>query len=194
MDYPVKDFSYLLGLRGFSGDLLKNHFKLYEGYVKHTNKLIKVLKTANPDTQAYDEMKRRFAWEFNGMKLHEAYFGNLSKTPSKIGPKTPLAQQMIHDFGSLKAWEADFRAVSSMRGIGWAHLVWDPEGNRLFNVWINEHATGHLFHSVGLLVNDVFEHAFITDYGLDRKGYIEAFLKAVDWPVVSERFETGCLI
>jgi Fe-Mn family superoxide dismutase len=134
-------------------------------------------------------VKRRFSWEFNGMRLHEAYFGNMTKSFEELNPQSDLAKQMTASFGTFEAWKKDFLAVSSMRGIGWAVLAWDPEGKKLFNVWINEHDTGHLFYSVSLLVNDVFEHAYIMDYGMERKIYIEAFMKVIDWEEVQRRFD-----
>ena len=188
MSYTAKNYDRLLGIQGLSNQLLKAHFKLYEGYVVHINKMIHFLKEANPETQEYDEIKRRFAWEFNGMRLHEAYFGNMTKDSVKLDPGSDLGRQIIESFGSIRAWEKDFKAVSGMRGIGWAVLAWDPEGKNLFNIWINEHNAGHLFYSVSLLVNDVFEHAYLADYGADRKDYVEAFLKVVDWTEVQKRF------
>jgi Fe-Mn family superoxide dismutase len=74
-----------------------------------------------------------------------------------------------------------------MRGIGWAILYYDPKGDRFFNCWVNEHDMGHLAGCKPLLVMDVFEHAFIIDYGTKRAEYIAAFMKAVDWKKVEER-------
>jgi superoxide dismutase, Fe-Mn family len=189
MSYIAKNYDRLLGTQGFSDKLLKTHFKLYEGYVAHINKMIEFLNNADKETQAYDEVKRRFSWEFNGMRLHEAYFGNMTNSSEELNPESDLARQMKTSFGSIEAWKKDFLAVSSMRGIGWAVLAWDPEGKRLFNIWINEHDTGHLFYSVSLLVNDVFEHAYLADYGIERKAYVEAFMKVIDWEEVQRRFD-----
>ena len=73
-----------------------------------------------------------------------------------------------------------------MRGIGWVVLYFDETG--LLNIsWINEHDVGHLAGAKPLLVMDVFEHAYITDYGIKRADYIEAFWKAIDWDVVEKR-------
>jgi Fe-Mn family superoxide dismutase len=188
MPYTARNYNRLLGVAGFSDKLLKTHFKLYEGYVEHINKMIEFLNGANTETQEYDEIKRRFAWEFNGMRLHEAYFGNMRKEAEQLDLGSDLAKKITQDFGSIEAWQKDFKAVSGMRGIGWAVLAWDPEGKRLFNIWINEHDIGHLFYSVSLLVNDVFEHAYMTDYNVDRKAYIDAFLKVIDWEEVERRF------
>ena len=43
MVYESKNFDNLLGLKGFSDSLLNNHFKLYQGYVTHTNKVVELL-------------------------------------------------------------------------------------------------------------------------------------------------------
>ncbi len=188
MSYTAKNYERLLGIRGFSTKLLKAHFKLYEGYVAHINKMIEFLNGAEKEAPEYEESKRRFSWEFNGMRLHEAYFGNMTKESEELDPRSDLGKQIVASFGSMAAWEKDFKAVSSMRGIGWAVLAWDPSGKNLFNVWINEHDAGHLFSSISLLVNDVFEHAYIADYGTDRKDYIEAFMRVIDWVEVEKRF------
>jgi len=85
-------------------------------------------------------------------------------------------------------WNKDFRSMGAMRGIGWTILYKDPETNRLFNVWVNEHDMGHLAGSTPLLVLDVFEHAYMLDYGIKRADYIEVFMNAVDWGVVEKRY------
>ncbi len=90
--YTAKNYDRLLGLRGFSDKLLKAHFKLYEGYVVHINKMMDFLKGADKETQAYDEVKRRFAWEFNGMRLHEAYFGNMTTKFDELDPDSDLGR------------------------------------------------------------------------------------------------------
>jgi Fe-Mn family superoxide dismutase len=81
----------------------------------------------------------------------------------------------------------DFKATASMRGIGWVIMYQDMENGRLFNQWINEHDGGHPAGGNPILVLDVFEHAFITDYGLKRADYIEAFFKNIKWDVVEKR-------
>jgi Fe-Mn family superoxide dismutase len=91
------------------------------------------------------------------------------------------------NFVSYDNWAADFRATGAMRGIGWVVLYEDPQSGRLVNAWINEHDVGHLAGGKPLLVMDVFEHAYIPDYGLKRKDYIDAFFKNIDWHTVEAR-------
>jgi Fe-Mn family superoxide dismutase len=95
---------------------------------------------------------------------------------------------MKAQFGSFEKWRREFIATGMMRGIGWAILAYDPEQKRLFNCWIQEHDLGQLAGTTPLLVMDVFEHAYITAYGLDRAQYIDAFFANIDWSVVASRF------
>jgi len=193
MAYEAKNFESLLGAEGFSDQLLQNHFTLYKGYVTNTNKVSDLLsalvKEGKAGTPEYAELKRRFGWEFNGLRLHELYFGNMKKGGEAIQKGSKLAGLIGEQFGSYENWEADFRGTSAMRGVGWVVLCYDRIGNRLFNVWVNEHDAGHLTGAVPLLVLDVFEHAFMLDYGLKRADYIAAFFKAIDWSTVTSRFE-----
>ncbi|MEM3030723.1 MAG: Fe-Mn family superoxide dismutase [Candidatus Micrarchaeia archaeon] len=188
MAYEAKNFEHLLGTKGFSDALLKNHFTLYQGYVANANKLADVLASLAPGTPEYAELKRRFGWEFNGMRLHELYFGNMAKGGKKLEAGARLAKKIVEDFGSLESWEKDFKGVGGMRGIGWAILYYDREAGRLFNTWIGEHDVGHLAGCAPLLVMDVFEHAYMLDYGLRRADYIAAFFEAIDWSAVEKRF------
>lgn len=193
MEFQAQDFNQLIGTPGFSETLLTNHFTLYQGYVKNTNTALSLLdgmlKEGATGTPQYAELTRRFGWEFNGMRLHELYFGNMAKAGGTLETQQQLAAKVESEFGSLANWEKDFRAISAMRGIGWAILYHDPVTDRLFNVWVNEHDVGHLAGNTPLLVLDIFEHAYVTDYGIKRADYIDAFMHAVDWGKVNERFQ-----
>jgi len=192
MSYTAKDYNKLLGMEGFSETLLKNHFTLYQGYVTNTNKLTDALgqmlkegKTGNPE---YAELKRRFGWEFNGMRLHEYYFENLGGKGG-IDKAGKLSKKISEGFGSYEEWEKDFRGVGTMRGIGWAILYQDDLSGKLFNCWINEHDVGHPAGCTPILILDVFEHAFMIDYGLKRADYIGAFFKNINWKAAEGRLK-----
>jgi len=190
MAYEAKDYGKLLGMEGFSETLLNNHFTLYKGYVTNTNKvmdtLAAMLKEGKAGTPEYAELKRRFGWEFNGMRLHEYYFENLG-AKAALDKSGKLGKKLAENFGSYEDWEKDFKATGTMRGIGWTILYQDNVGGKLFNQWVNEHDVGHPAGCAPILVLDVFEHAFMIDYGLKRADYIEAFFKNINWAAVEGR-------
>lgn len=188
--YEAKKFDHLLGTLGFSDTLLKNHFTLYEGYVKNFNTLNEMLigleKEGKVGTPVDAELNRRFGWEFNGMRLHELYFSNM-KNGGVALEEGVLKKKIEEGWETTEMWKKDFQTMGAMRGIGWVILYFDKSANKLFNVWVNEHDGGHLTGCIPLLVMDVFEHAYSTDYGIKRADYIEAFMRAIDWSTVTDR-------
>ncbi|RMA97920.1 superoxide dismutase [Hydrogenothermus marinus] len=190
MDYKAKDFTNLIGMDGFSKELLEQHFTLYNGYVANTNKLLEILKSMREEgklgTPEFAEVKRRLGWEFNGMRLHEYYFENLGGD-GNLNKEGKLAKLFEENFGNYENWENEFKAIGKMRGISWVILYQDNISGDLINFWINEHDVAHPAGCKPILVMDVFEHAFLTDYGLNRADYIEAFFKNINWEVVENR-------
>ena len=193
--YQAKKFN-LSGLTGISDQTLEMHFKLYEGYVKETNnlqeKIAAILKDGKVDQEempAYSELKRRLGFEYNGMVLHEYYFGNLKKDgggdPKRGSSFLTVAEE---SFGSYKNWKTDFVGIGKMRGVGWAICYQDPTSGRLSNHWISLHEIGNVAGYTPVLVMDVWEHAFILDYKpAERPKYIEAFFSNIDWSAVEQR-------
>lgn len=188
--YEAKDYSKLIGMPGFSETLLKNHFTLYQGYVTNTNTVCetlgRLLKEGKGSTPEFAESKRRWGWEFNGMRLHEYYFENLGGQ-GNLNQEGRLGAKLRQDFGSIEDWSQDFKATGAMRGIGWAILYQDSATGALCNVWINEHDAGHPAGCQPILIMDVFEHAFMIDYGLKRADYIAAFFQNINWEAAEAR-------
>ena len=192
--YTAKDFSQLLGITGMSDAMLNNHFTLYQGYVTNTNTLLKKMNEirverlgGNEDRKEESaELHRRYSWEYNGMKLHELYFENLTKEKTELNLDSNFGKKLIERFGSYDVFLHNFtKNVGSFRGIGWVALV--ERDGALGIIWINEHNEGLLANCKILLIMDVFEHAFMLDYGLKRADYIAVFMQSVDWKTVEER-------
>jgi len=193
--YKARQFN-LSGLTGISDRTLDMHFKLYEGYVKETNilteRITEFLKDGKVDQEempAYSELKRRLGFEYNGMVLHEYYFGNLKRHGGGDPERTSLFFKATESsFSSYAIWKADFISVGKMRGVGWAICYQDPASGRLSNHWITLHEVGNVAGFNPTLVMDVWEHAFILDYKPAERGkYIEAFFSNIDWSAVEER-------
>jgi Fe-Mn family superoxide dismutase len=198
--YKAREFN-LSGLNGISDQTLEMHFKLYEGYVKETNKLnekiTEFIKDANVDQEempAYSELTRRLGFEYNGMVLHEYYFDNLKHGGGPGDPErtAQFAKAAEKSFGSYEIWKADFVGIGKMRGVGWAICYQNPKNGRLSNHWITLHETGNVAGFDPILVMDVWEHAYLLDYKpAERPKYIEAFFSNVDWTMVEGRLKNN---
>jgi Fe-Mn family superoxide dismutase len=190
--YQPKKWS-LSGLTGISDATLETHFGLYEGYVKNTNLLNDRLKTiresgkAAGSDPAYAELVRRLGFEYNGMRLHEYYFDNMTKNGSEIGTGR-LYNALGEAYGGFEAWKNDFMAVGGMRGIGWAIAYCDSTNGQITNHWISDHENGNIAGFIPVVVLDVWEHAYLKDYKPADKGkYIEAFFANIDWKACESR-------
>ena len=191
--YTAKKWD-LSGLQGISDETLAIHFGLYEGYVKNTNLLNERLtemraagKNAGADP-AFAEVARRLGWEFDGMRLHEYYFDNLTKKGADL-TSGHLYEAIGTSYGSIDAWKKDFAAIGGMRGIGWAIAYADTNGN-ILNTWVGDHNVNNLVGCEPIVVMDLWEHAWFRDYKPADKGkYIEAFLAHVDWSVCESRLK-----
>jgi superoxide dismutase, Fe-Mn family len=195
--YQPRQFN-LSGLKGISDQTLEMHFKLYEGYIKETNKLTEKIsefladgKVDQDEMPAYSELTRRLGFEYNGMVLHEYYFENMKKDGTgDPGQTTSFFKAAAESFGSYDIWKADFVGVGKMRGVGWAICYQNPANGRLSNHWITLHETGNVSGFAPVLVMDVWEHAFILDYKpAERPKYIEAFFSNIDWAAVEGRLK-----
>lgn len=191
MAYTAKKFT-LTGLVGISDKQLESHYKLYEGYVTNCNKvndqLLALAKDGKGGTPEYNEQKRRFGWEFDGMRLHEYYFSNMTASGGEL-PDGALKTKLAEVWGSYENWKTDFVNTGLVRGIGWAALYMDTVTGDLFNVWIAEHEGNHPAGAAMLLIMDVWEHAYVGDYlPTERKKYEEAFMQNIHWDIVTRRF------
>ncbi|MEK7579236.1 MAG: Fe-Mn family superoxide dismutase [Patescibacteria group bacterium] len=172
---------------------MATHLKLYEGYVKQVNVILEkteeYAKDSEKNTYVLGELQRRFAFEFDGMRNHEYYFGALEVSPAPLQEENPLAKAISDTWGSVDAFMSRFKAIALTRGIGWAMLSYDHETDRLLTHWVDEQHLGHLTGTCPVLALDVWEHAYILDYApADKAKYVEAYLKNLNWKKIEENY------
>ena len=194
--YKAKQFD-LSGLNGISDQTLEMHFKLYEGYVTNTNTLTEKIaefladgKVDQEEMPAYSELTRRLGFEYNGMVLHEYYFGNMKKGSTTTDPEAGSQFHKLAEasFGSYDIWKADFVSVGKMRGVGWAICYQNPETRSISNHWIDMHNDGHPPGFKPIVVMDCWEHAWVPDYKVtERAKYIDAYFKNLDYRACEAR-------
>lgn len=191
--YEARKFN-LPALPGISEKQIAVHLALYEGYVKHTNVLrqqIADLEAADKEKHAYAimEVRRRLGFEFNGMRMHEFYFSQLEGGAKEHTPGSALEQAVAEKYGSWDQFIAHMTAVAMSRGIGWSILYFDTVAKTPHVAWVSDHEIGQLGSLPVMLALDMWEHAYMVDYvPADKKQYVEAFFKNLNWEVVEARF------
>ena len=192
--YKPRDF-VLRGLSGLSDKQIDVHMGLYRGYVTNVNalngQLADLFKQGKTGTPEYAEMTRRLGFEYDGMILHEYYFGNLMGGSQAEPPSGGKLRKAIEaSFGKYDTWLGDFRAIATMPGVGWAITYQDPTTGWLSNHWVTLHNDGNPAGYTPILVMDGWEHAFMRDYqATERAKYVDAFFKNVNWQACEGRLK-----
>ncbi|MBP7804769.1 MAG: superoxide dismutase [Candidatus Pacebacteria bacterium] len=194
MDYFTAKTFNLPELKGISAKNIEEHLKLYAGYVKFANYIQNQIAELSKDSEkwAYElaELQRRFAFEHNGMRNHEAYFSQFEGGPSVIGKEGRLMQQIQKDFITFDTFMERIKAVAMTRGVGWMMLYYCNETGHLLTQWVDEQHLGLLNGPKLILALDMWEHAFVYDYPTsEKKKYVDAFFENLSWAKVEERFE-----
>lgn len=198
MTYTVRTFD-LPKLKGLSKEQIEVHLSLYEGYVKHTNLImekIAALKKTDAAGNAYviNELRRRFGFEFDGMRMHEYYFEQFEGGAAPADEDAALADAAKEKYGGWEEFIAHVKEVAGTRGIGWVVVCYDPKGRTLHTAWVDDHQLGQLAGLPVVLALDLWEHAYMVDYRPKNKNlYVEAFLENLNWDVVEKRLVTAAV-
>lgn len=193
MTYPTKAFN-LPVLTGISEKQIKVHLALYEGYVKHVNLIMEKFAAVRAgqieiDPYIVAELRRRFAFEFDGMRMHEYYFAQFEGGSTPLGADSSLGKAVAEKY-SPQDIVTHIKEVAGSRGIGWIVVYADPVLQTIHTIFVNDHEVGQLAGLPIILALDLWEHAFMVDYvPADKKNYIDAFFANLNWSVVEKRFE-----
>lgn len=192
----AKDYNYLLGnLEGFSDELLKQHFELYNGYIKSVNEINEKIanlkeKKGNPSYSEYRSLLSFKAFPQNGVILHEFYFSNLCS--KKTSPSQKLIAFINHEFNSFDECINGLKEAAKSVRSGWVIFGYDERQAKIQNSIIDLHDEHVPFLNIPLLVLDVWEHAYTLDYGINKAAYLDAFINNIDWDMVSKRLDNVC--
>lgn len=194
--YTPKTFA-LPELSGLSEKQIKVHIGLYEGYVKHVNLIAEKLSAVRNGELTLDpyivaELRRRYAFEFDGMRMHEYFFTQFEGGAQALNNESTLAKTAAAKYGSSEAFVEHIKEVAGTRGIGWVVVYYDTEAKELITTFVADHEVGQLSGLPIILALDMWEHAFMVDYvPAEKKNYVEAFLSNVNWSVIEKRFEAA---
>ena len=172
----------------------KSHQELLENYVETLNSVSAELDTtpkdeANLNNSDFRSLKIDEVYNLNAAYLHALYFENISDVNSRITMDSLAYMRLQRDFGSFDDWQKDFIACAMSARNGWAITVFNAVLNRYINVVVDLHSEHVPIASYPVVVLDVWEHAYYRDYLKDRKSYVFAMMKELNWDTIEERFK-----
>ena len=192
--YTAREFD-LTAVTGLSQRAVELHLELYRGYVKAFNTLLAEQRAGFPAAgEAATPLDmashaRRFAFEYNGIVLHEAFFEALGAPgATSLDKQGALAAAAEQSFGGLDQWMQHAAALAQLRGVGWIVCVREVASNRLYNAWVDLHHLMLPANTQLVLALDLWEHAYLLDFApSQRDKYFEMLWSSIDWGKVEER-------
>lgn len=175
--------------------VLLHHDKHHAAYVSGANAAADTLQRVATGELAAEEAPyaaRLLAFNLGGHILHCLYWESI--TGATVGaPEGRLADAINHSFGNMEGFEKTFRAVTmGVQGSGWGVVGMDPVSGLLRIFGIERH---HDILAPGfepILACDVWEHAYYLRYHNNRAGYVDSFLKHIDWEKTQQRLTAIC--
>ncbi len=175
------------------------HQELFENYVGSLNKISAKLDSAdksesNPNDSEFRSLKIDETYNLNAAFLHAYYFDNIADPNSKITMDSLAYMRLARDFGTFENWQKDFIATAMASRNGWAVTVYNGFLDRFMNVTIDLHSLNVPMFAYPVIVLDCWEHSYYRDYLNDRKKYVFAMMKQLNWERIEQRVKKADMI
>lgn len=147
-----------------SKDTLNLHYgKLAKGYAERYNK-----KEGDMD------------FNYAGVFLHNTLFTQFREVRNNNLPNGPMKGFIDKHFNNYEDMKARFEEEAmKLQGSNWIYLAIDGTIKSIKN---------HQVRNDILLLIDWWEHAWILDYGSDKKKYLNEQWKIINWNVINTRW------
>lgn len=184
--------TFLLKTEFLSPKAKEAHEKLYKTYTDTVNKVSSLLDAVNPEEansydSAFRSLKTDEQYNLNASKLHELYFTNISDQASQIAVDSLPYMRFARDFGTFDRWQFDFRGCALSAREGWVVTYYEPLKNCYMNCIVDGHNVGIPLGGIPILAMDMWAHSYYRDYLEDKKSYVNAMMREVNWNVVEAR-------
>lgn len=184
--------AFLLKTEKLSSKTKQSHEIIYKKHIDAFNKSSSQLdasskEEASSNYSAYRSVSRDMIANLNSVKMHELYFGNISDLASEISLDSIPYIKLARDFGTFETWQYDFIASCMSVRNGWALTVYDTYKKVYMNVIVDDDVNGIPLGAIPIIAMDMHEHAFFKDYGDDKKSYVVAMMRELNWNVIEAR-------
>lgn len=169
------------------------HMALYKGHVETLNRVSAELdgasrSDADSKHSAYRNLRMDETRNLNAVWLHELYFANCFDPHSEVYMDTKSYMRLERDFGTFEDWQKDFMACALVSDQGWAVCGYHLFLKRYVNTFVTDDSADVMIGLFPLVVIDMHEHSYFKDYQTDKKSYLVAQMRELNWDVIEERF------
>jgi len=166
------------------------HYRAYVDSLNAVSSKLDTVERTGVDSRHNDfrSLKLDEAYNLNAVWLHELYFANCFDPHSEITMDSKAYIRLQRDFGTFEDWQRDFQACAVASGQGWAVCGYSIFLKRFVNTFVSNHSQDVMMGVYPVVVVDMHEHAYYRDYLTDKKSYLTAMLRELNWAVIEERF------
>jgi len=137
-------------------------------------------KLAKGYAKRYNKGEGDKVFNYAGAFLHNLLFPQFREVRETNNPNGPIKNFIEKHYKSYVDFKQQFEETAmKVQGSGWVYLATDGKIKTIAN---------HEVKKDILLLVDWWEHAWILDYGSDKKKYLKEQWKIIDWNVISTRW------
>ncbi len=184
LPYPANALEPVISSRA-----LEMHFQLARGYAAKTPVIeAGIAAAAESGENALRAQLRDLSFQSSGDVLHRVFFANMRPEQKATEPHDNTLALIKGAFADVAEFKQVFTtAAKAVEGPGWTVLAWHPGYSRLMPLNVEKHNDKSISGAIPVLVLDVWEHAYMLDYGIQRPQWVDAWWKLVNWNDVERR-------
>jgi len=144
----------------------------------------------SPNMGELREIAKGLSYNKNAVFLHELYFEDAYNSKPKAIDKSP-AKQLLNELYAAKAkgFEQDLIRMAKVPRNGWVVLEFCFVTGKLYLDAFDLHEIGVQSHTIPVLALDMWEHAYVIDFGIDKEEYAKWFLSRLNWNSIAKRIK-----
>lgn len=192
--YVTEPKKYDLRTEFLSDAAKKTLYKEFESYVDALNRVSAELDGADRDdannkSSDFRNLKLDETHNMNAAFLRALFFENIDDLDSRVTMDTLAFMRLERDFGTFDEWQRDFIACCMSSRDGYAVTGYSTFLKRYMNFVIDNEAKNVPVGVFPVIVLEVDAVAYTKDYLGNRRAYINAMMKELDWVKIESRFK-----
>jgi len=176
---------------------VERHLELLGGYEKAAKHFEGEWKKAmlsnnekdSPNMGKLREISANYAYNTNSVRLHNMYIEDvINSKPFSLDKDTQM-KAILKELYSGSHFLTEIKRVANVSRSGWIVLNFCTITKKLYLNAIDLHDQHVIVGAIPVLALDMWEHAYLNDFGLDKEEYVEWFLGNIDWRNVRKRIK-----